>query len=581
MEQIKVKINGVEITVPKGTTALEAARQAGINIPTLCYLKEVNEIGACRVCLVEVKGARGMAAACVYPLDWDGMEVFTNTPKVRKLRKENLELIVSNHDKRCLSCLRNTNCELQKLCAEYGVDEDKYEGDKTAVAFDDKSSAIVRDNSKCILCRRCTSICTKVQEVGVIGANNRGFYTEVGSFFEHSLDDTACIKCGQCVAVCPTAALYEKDNTAEVLAAIADPTKHVAIAAAPSIRAQIGEMFGFAPGTDTAGKMISAMKMLGFDGVYDLCHAADLTIMEEATEFLARFKSGEGLPLATSCCPGWVKYAEHYFPEFVGNLSSCKSPQQMFGAIYKTYYAGKMGLDPKDIVMVSCIPCTAKKFEAEDKAGHSAVPGVADVDYAITTRELGRLITQAGIDFPNLPDGQYDEAFSVSSGAGTIFGATGGVMEAALRTAAEAIMGKPLESVDFHDVRGTAGIKRAKYKIGEHEISVAVVSGTANAKKLLAAVQSGEEKVDFIEVMACSGGCVNGGGQPHQPAVVLNNVDLRTKRASVLYSDDAKNTIRRSHDNMQVKHLYADFLGEPGSHKAHDVLHTEHKKRGV
>ena len=577
MEMINIKINGVPFSVEKGISALEACRRAGINIPTLCYLKEVNEIGACRICLVEVKGARGMVAACVYPVDWE-MEIFTNTAKVRRLRKANLELILSNHDRRCLSCVRSTTCELQKLSVEYGVEENKFEGELLETTVDAKG-CIVRDNSKCILCRRCTSICTKSQEVGVIGANNRGFYTEIGSFFDQSLEDTACIKCGQCVAVCPTAALTERDQVDEVLAAIADPNKHVAVCMAPSIRTQLGEMFGNPIGTNVEGQMVASAKMLGFDGVYDMCLTADLTIMEEASEFLTRFESKQDLPLMTSCCPGWVKYCEHYYPELVQNLSSCKSPQQMFGAIYKSYYAKKMGLDPKDIVMVSCIPCVGKKFEVAREVNETN--GLRDVDVAITTREFGRMIARAGIDFNALASAKYDDAVGTSSGAGTIFGATGGVMEAALRTAAETIIGKPLESVEFNDVRGVAGIKRAKYKLGDKEISVAVVSGTANAKKLIDAVKAGEDKVDFIEVMACAGGCVNGGGQPHQPAVVLNNVDLRAARAQVLYNSDAANSVRRAHDNPAIKALYEEFLGTPGGDKAHELLHTTYTKRGL
>ena len=579
METMNVKINGREYAVPKGATVLEAARYAGVEIPTLCYLKEINEIGACRLCLVEVKGARGMVAACVYPAN-EGMEIFTNTQKVIAARKQNLELVLSAHNKKCLSCVRSTNCELQKLCNEYGVDSEKFDAvTESPSTLDNSSVSIVRDNSKCILCRRCVAACKKLQGIGVIGANNRGYDTEIGCAFESELADTSCINCGQCIVHCPVGALSERDDTQKVIDAINDPTKHVAICTAPSVRAGLGEWFGYEPGTDVEGKMVAALKRIGFDGVYDMNLTADLTIMEEATELLERINNGGKLPLITSCSPGWIKYCEHYFPEMTENLSSCKSPQQMFGAMYKTYYAQKMGLDPKDIVFVSAIPCTAKKFEV-GRDGQNAA-GVPDVDIAITTREVGKLIDMAGLNFKALPDEAFDNPFDIGSGAGVIFGATGGVMEAALRTAAEVILGKPLETVDFPEVRGTDGIKRATYKLGDLELKVAVTSGTANAKKLLKAVEAGEEKVDFIEVMACPGGCVNGGGQPIQPAAVHNTIDLRAVRASVLYNDDKNEDLRKSHENSAVKKLYEEYFEKPGSHKAHEVLHTTYVKRGL
>ncbi len=580
METVKVIINGKEYAVPAGSTVLEAARAANIDIPTLCYLKDINEIGACRLCLVEVsEGGRPfrLVTACVYPVT-EGMVVKTNTPKIMQSRKTNLELLLSNHDRKCLSCVRSTSCELQKLCLEYGVDEQKFSGEKTEYAID-AASPIIRDNNKCILCRRCVATCKHVQAVGVIGANARGFDTHIGSIFEAPLAETSCINCGQCIVSCPVGALYERDDTDKVLEAIADPAKKVYICTAPSVRAQIGECIGYEPGTDCEGKMVAALKALGFDGVFDMNLTADLTIMEEATEFLGRVKNGGALPMITSCSPGWIKYCEHYYPEFTENLSTCKSPQQMFGALVKTYFAEKEGFDPKDVVFVSAIPCTAKKFEV-GRPGQSAA-GVPDVDVAITTREVGRMITKAGIDFRALEDEKFDDPFSIGSSAGAIFGATGGVMEAALRTAAEVIEGKPLEKVEFNEVRGVEGVKTASYKLGDITLNVAVASGTANAKKVLDAVKAGELDVQFIEIMACPGGCVNGGGQPIQPAVVRATTDLRAVRAAVLYNDDAKADLRKSHENSAVKKLYDEYFGEPNSHKAHEILHTHYVKRGL
>ncbi|MDW2799815.1 NADH-dependent [FeFe] hydrogenase, group A6 [Clostridium boliviensis] len=578
MENITIKINGMDVTAPAGSTILEAARLAHVEIPTLCFLKDTNEIAACRICTVEINGGR-LAASCVYPIN-PGMEVKTNTPSLREYRKKTLQLILSNHDRSCLSCVRSGNCELQTLCKELGVDADNYfDGDKTASVIDESAAHMVRDNSKCILCRRCTAVCEKVQGIGVIGPNERGFATFIGSAFDMGLGETSCVSCGQCIAVCPTGALYEKTSIDEVAAAIADPAKHVIVQTAPSVRAALGEEFDYPIGTNVEGKMAAALRRLGFDKVFDTNFSADLTIMEEAHEFIERVQNGGVLPMITSCSPGWVKYCEHYFPDMTENLSSCKSPQQMFGAIAKSYYAEKMGLKPEDIVSVSIMPCTAKKFEIgrDDQDAN----GVADVDYSLTTRELARMIKQAGIRFNNLPDEEFDAPLGIYSGAGVIFGATGGVMEAALRTAVETLTGEELKKLEFSDVRGTAGIKEATYRVGDMDVKVAVASGLGNARELLNKVKSGEADYHFIEIMGCPGGCVNGGGQPQQPGYVRNTTDIRTLRAKVLYDADAALSIRKSHENPAIKELYNTFLGTPGSEKAHHLLHTSYVKRSI
>ena len=576
-KMINIKINGMPCSVPYGTTILEAARQLGIEIPTLCFLKEINEIGACRFCVVEVTGARSLVAACVFPIERDGTEIFTNSDRVRKARKTTLELILSTHERKCLSCIRSGNCELQKLCKEYGVDDEgKFDGDKPVYEIDYSAAHMVRDNNKCILCRRCVAACNQ-QGISVIGANARGIDTHIGSAFELPLNATSCISCGQCIVNCPVGALYEKDDTEKVFEAISDPTKHVVVQAAPAVRATLGECFGMPIGTDVTGKMFAALRRLGFNKVFDTNFAADLTIMEEATELLSRVKNGGVLPMITSCSPGWIKYCEHYYPTELDHLSSCKSPMQMQGAIIKSYYAEKNGIDPKDIVSVAIMPCTAKKFECgrDDEAG----AGYPDVDYVLTTRELGRMIDTAGINFQILPDEECDAPLGQGTGAAVIFGATGGVMEAALRTAAEVITGTELENPEFHDVRGMEGVKEASYKLGDLDVKVAIASGTKNAKVLMDKVKDGTADYTFIEIMGCPGGCINGGGQPVQSATVRNFTDLKALRAAALYENDKNRPHRKSHENEDVKKVYAEFLGEPNSHKAHELLHTTYVAR--
>ena len=466
------------------------------------------------------------------------------------------------------------------MCQELGVaDEDYFEGESNHYDLDTSAAHMIRDNNKCILCRRCSAVCEKVQTVGVIGPNNRGFDTFIGSPFEMGLGDTSCVSCGQCIAACPTGALYEKDFTDDVLAAIADPNKHVLVQTAPAVRAALGEEFGYPMGTDVEGKMAAALRRIGFDKVFDTDFSADLTIMEEAHEFLDRVQNGGVLPIITSCSPGWVKYCEHYYPEQLDHLSSCKSPQQMFGAIAKTYYAEKFNIDPKDIVCVSVMPCTAKKFELGRDDENAA--GVPDVDISITTRELARLIRKTGINFRSLPDEDFDEPLGESTGAGVIFGATGGVMEAALRTAVEKLTGEELPSLDFKEVRGTDGIKEASYNVAGMDVKVAVASGLSNAKVIMDKIRNGEADYHFVEIMCCEGGCVNGGGQPQVHADIRNFEDVRAIRAKVLYDNDAAKTIRKSHENPSIKRVYDEYLGEPGSEKAHHILHTTYVKRSI
>ncbi len=577
MDMVNVKINGIAVSVPKGSTILEAAREAGVEIPTLCYLKDLNEIGACRMCMVEATGARGLVTACVYPVA-EGMEVQTNTARVQKARKTTLELILSTHDKRCLSCSRSTDCELQKLCKDYGVeDSGKFDGARPQYELDTSTAHLVRDNNKCVLCRRCVAACQQ-QFVSVIGANDRGIDTHIACAFEKPLSDVPCVSCGQCVVACPTGALTDKDNTEAVWEALADPSKHVIVSTAPSIRATLGEAFGMPIGTNVEGKMVAALRRLGFDKVFDTDFGADLTIVEEANEFVGRVKNGGTLPMITSCSPGWVKFAEYYYPDLLGHLSSCKSPQQMTGAVIKTYYAQKMGIDAKDIVNVSVMPCTAKKFEAARDDQNAA--GVPDIDVAITTRELARMIDRAGIKFTALPDEEFDMPLGEDTGAAVIFGATGGVMEAALRTANDWLTGKDNKEVEFHEVRGTDGLKEATYNIAGMTVRVAVASGIASANYIMDTIRSGNAPWDFVEIMCCPGGCVNGGGQPIQPASVRSFTDLKTLRAKALYAQDEAMTLRKSHESPIVKKLYEEFFDDGiGGHKAHHCLHTTYVAR--
>ncbi|MGI6270018.1 MAG: NADH-dependent [FeFe] hydrogenase, group A6 [Candidatus Howiella sp.] len=576
MNMVNIKINGMPLSVPENYTILEAARELGIEIPTLCHMKNMNEIGACRICVVEVKGARSLVASCVYPVS-EGMEVTTNSLRVQKARQNTLKLILSNHDRKCLSCVRSGSCELQKLCYDFGIDDEtEFDGANPRFEIDYSAPHMVRDNNKCILCRRCVAAC-KAQHVAVIGANDRGFDTSIGSPFDKPLNEMACISCGQCIVNCPTGALYEKDDTDKVYAALADPSKTVIVQTAPSIRVTLGESFGMPIGSIVTGKMVAALRRLGFDKVFDTDYSADLTIMEEANELLERVQNGGVLPMITSCSPGWIRFCEQYHPDMIPNLSTCKSPQQMFGAVLKTWYAEQNGLKPEDIVSVAIMPCTAKKFEVGREDQSAA--GVPDVDIALTTRELARMIDRAHINFNLLPDEAFDNPLGEASGAGVIFGATGGVMEAALRTAVETLEGKPLDNLEFTAVRGTESVKEAALKVAGLDVKVAVVSGMEAANDLLLKVKNGEADYTFIEVMGCPGGCVNGGGQPIQPASVRSFVDLKGLRAAALYADDVANPVRKSHENPMIKKLYDEYLEKPGSHKAHKILHTSYVDR--
>ena len=573
---INLKINGIDVQVPEGSTILEAAKYANIDIPTLCYLKGVNEIGACRMCVVEVKGARSLVAACVYPVS-EGMEVNTNSAAVRESRKITLELILSNHDKKCLTCVRNNNCELQKLSDDLHIDKIRFNGEMQQHEIDDLSPSLVRDNNKCILCRRCVSMCKNVQTVSAIDALERGFSSKISAAFEKSLNDVSCIYCGQCINVCPVGALKEKDYTQRVWDAIADDSKYVVVQTAPAVRVAIGEEFGAPIGTRATGKMVAALRRMGFDKVFDTDTAADVTIMEEGTELLHRLKENKNLPIITSCSPGWVKFCEHNYPEFIPNLSTCKSPHEMFGALIKSYYAEKEGIDPKSIVTVSVMPCSSKKYESQRE--ELSNNGMQDVDISITTRELARMIKEAGIDFNALPDEDFDNPFGNASGAGVIFGATGGVMEAALRTVADIVTGNDNVEIEYTAVRGLEGIKEATVDLGETKIKAAVAHGLANARKLLDRIKAGEADYQFVEIMACPGGCVNGGGQPIHNAKVRSELNIPKLRAEAIYDEDRALPVRKSHKNPVIAKLYEEFLGEPCGHKSHDLLHTTYKER--
>jgi len=573
---INLTIDGSNVSVPEGTTILEAARTAGIDIPTLCFLKDINEAGDCRMCIVEVEGRKGFATSCIQKVE-EGMVVKTNSKDVSEAREVVLDLILSNHHKDCLTCVRNGNCELQRLAQRYNKQDILYSGEMCEHEIDCGSPSIVRDFNKCVLCRRCVATCKKVQKIGAIDVANRGFNSCVSTVDNLSLNDVNCTNCGQCIMSCPTGALREKDNTRDVWNLIKDEDKYVVVQTAPAVRAALGEEFGLPIGTNVTGKMVTALRRIGFDKVFDTNTGADFTIMEEANELLERLQNGGTLPMITSCSPGWVKYIEMNYPDQLAHVSSCKSPHQMFGALIKSYYAEKIGVAPEKISVVSVMPCIAKKFEANREQMN--VNGIKDVDYVITTRELARMIKQAGLDFVNLEDATFDDPMGEATGAAAIFGTTGGVMEAALRTAYEKITGETLTNVNFEAVRGDEGIKRATVKIGDKEVKAVVAHGLGNAQIVMDEIRSGKADYQFVEIMACPGGCIMGGGQPIRSSKERATIDIRKLRADCLYSIDEKSTIRKSHENPVVLKIYEDYLGEVGGHKAHDLLHTSYVER--
>ena len=573
---IHLTIDGNPVEVEEGMTILEAAKKVNINIPTLCFLKDINEMGECRMCLVEVEGRRGFATSCIQKVE-EGMVVHTNTAQLIEARRLVLDLILSNHSKDCLTCTRSGNCELQKLAVEFNVMEIEYNGERVLHEIDDKSPSIVRDFNKCILCRRCIATCKKVQGVGAIDCAERGFSSCVSTAGNHSLNDVNCTFCGQCIESCPVGALREKDSTKAVWKKLKDEDAYVVVQTAPAVRVALGEEFGMEIGTNVQGKMVTALKRLGFDKVFDTNTGADFTIMEEGSEFIERMQNGGTLPMITSCSPGWVRYCELNYPDLTSHLSSCKSPHQMFGALVKSYFAKKYNVDPSKIYMVSVMPCIAKKYEAtrDDMDG----AGYPDVDAVITTRELARMIKQAHIDFTKLEDSNFDDPMGEATGAAAIFGTTGGVMEAALRTVADKLTGEDLKEIDYKEARGEKGIKRATLNIAGKEVKIVVASGLANARKIMDEIQSGKADYQFVEIMACPGGCVMGGGQPIHTSKERAEIDIRKKRADALYTIDEKSTIRKSHENPVIKQIYKEFLTEPGSHKAHELLHTTYSEK--
>ena len=570
-KMVSLTIDGIKVEVEEGTSVLKAAKEIGIMIPTLCYLNGINKFGGCRVCVVDA-GAKSLLASCTLPAA-EGMVIKTNTKEVQEARRMNLELILSNHDRNCLTCDRSGKCELQETAYQMNVDEIRFDGKDKRHKLDLTSPAMVRDPNKCILCRRCVAACGRVQDIGVIGPTERGFKTIVEPAFKMSLGDVACINCGQCFQACPTGAITIVDDTKKEWDALADPDKHVVVQTAPAVRAALGEEFGLAIGTAVTGKMATALKRLGFDRVFDTDFAADLTIMEEGTEFIGRLQNGGVLPMITSCSPGWIKFMEHNYHDFIPNMSSCKSPQQMMGSVIKNYYAEKMGIPREKIVSVSVMPCSAKKFEAgRPEFGD-------DVDIVITTQELGRMIRMSGVDFERLPNSDFDPLLGDSTGASVIFGVTGGVMEAALRTVYEVLTKETLKKIEFDDIRGMEGIKEATVKVNDIDVKIAVAHGTSNARKLLDAIRSGEKEYHFIEIMACPGGCINGGGQPIVDGETRLKIDVRKERAKALYSEDRGKELRKSHQNPSVQQIYKDWLGEPGGHKSHEYLHTKYIER--